>query len=99
MGVFYIFFNFGSDHLALIKSLAQAQKENKKLSKLIICPHDMVAMSAAHGYAQITGEPQAVIVHVECGTKNIGRPFIKHSKEGCVFWYLPVPPLILKKMN
>lgn len=71
-GVSYIFANLGSDHPALIESLAQAQKDNKKLPKLIICPHEMVAMSAAHGYAQITGEPQAVIVHVECGTQNIG---------------------------
>jgi acetolactate synthase-1/2/3 large subunit len=29
-------------------------------------------MSAAHGYAQATGEPQAIIVHVECGTQNLG---------------------------
>lgn len=71
-GVTYIFANLGSDHPAIIESLAQAQKENKKLPKLIICPHEMVAMSAAHGYAQITGEPQAVMVHVECGTQNIG---------------------------
>jgi acetolactate synthase-1/2/3 large subunit len=71
-GVSYIFANLGSDHPAIIETLAQAQKENKKLPKLITCPHEMVAMSAAHGYAQITGEPQAVIVHVECGTQNIG---------------------------
>jgi len=71
-GVSYIFANLGSDHPAIIESLAQAQKDNQKLPKLIICPHEMVAMSAAHGYAQITGEPQAVIVHVECGTQNIG---------------------------
>ena len=32
----------------------------------------MVAMSAANGYAQVSGEPQAVIVHVECGTQNLG---------------------------
>lgn len=32
----------------------------------------MVALSAANGYAQVTGEPQAVIVHVECGTQNLG---------------------------
>lgn len=71
-GVSYIFANLGSDHPAIIESLAQAQKDNKKVPKLIICPHEMVAMSAAHGYAQITGEIQAVIVHVECGTQNIG---------------------------
>ena len=71
-GVSYIFANLGSDHPAIIESLAQAKKENKKVPELITCPHEFVAMSAAHGYAQLTGKPQAVMVHVECGTQNIG---------------------------
>ena len=29
-------------------------------------------MSAAHAYAMVTGEPQAVIVHVDVGTQNLG---------------------------
>jgi acetolactate synthase I/II/III large subunit len=29
-------------------------------------------MSAAHAYAMVTGEPQAVIVHVHAGTQNLG---------------------------
>jgi hypothetical protein len=32
----------------------------------------MVALSAAHGYAQVSGRPQVVLVHVECGTQNLG---------------------------
>jgi len=71
-GVSYIFANLGSDHPAIIESLAIAKKENKKLPTVITCPHEFVALTAAHGYAQATGEPQAVIVHVECGTQNLG---------------------------
>lgn len=71
-GVSYIFANLGSDHPAIIEGIAQAKKENRKVPELITCPHEFVAMSAAHGYAQLTGKPQAVIVHVECGTQNIG---------------------------
>ncbi|MED4116225.1 thiamine pyrophosphate-requiring protein [Priestia megaterium] len=71
-GVSYIFANLGSDHPAMIESLAEARKENIKLPEVIICPHEMVALSAANGYAQITGKPQAVVVHVECGTQNLG---------------------------
>jgi acetolactate synthase-1/2/3 large subunit len=71
-GVSYIFANLGSDHPAIIESWAQAQLENKELPQVIICPHEMVALSAAHGYAQVTGKPQAVFVHVECGTQNMG---------------------------
>ncbi|MDM5340271.1 thiamine pyrophosphate-requiring protein [Fictibacillus enclensis] len=71
-GVSYIFANFGSDHPAMIESLAEAKKSSKLLPEVIISPHEMVALSAANGYAQVTGEPQAVIVHVECGTQNLG---------------------------
>jgi acetolactate synthase-1/2/3 large subunit len=71
-GVSYIFANFGSDHPAIIESLTEASNNNKNLPKVIISPHEFVAMTAAHGYAQLTGEPQAVIVHVECGTQNLG---------------------------
>ncbi|WP_078592626.1 thiamine pyrophosphate-requiring protein [Evansella clarkii] len=71
-GVSYIFANFGSDHPAIIESLTDAANKNKELPKVIISPHEFVAMSAAHGYAQLTGEPQGVIVHVECGTQNLG---------------------------
>jgi acetolactate synthase-1/2/3 large subunit len=31
-----------------------------------------VALSAAHAYAMVTGEPQAVVVHVDAGTMNLG---------------------------
>ncbi|ARK28867.1 thiamine pyrophosphate-requiring protein [Halalkalibacter krulwichiae] len=70
--VSYIFANLGSDHPAMIESLAEAKQLNKKLPEVIVCPNEMVALSAAHGYAQITGEVQAVIIHVECGTQNLG---------------------------
>src|SRR5882672_8196098 len=38
---------------------------------MITCPNEMVALSAAHGYAQVSGRAQAVIVHVECGTQAL----------------------------
>ncbi len=46
--------------------------QNKDYPRIIICPHEFVALSAAHTYAQISGKPQAVFVHVECGTQNLG---------------------------
>lgn len=71
-GVSCIFANLGSDHPAIIESWAQATLENKKIPDIVICPHEFVAISAAHGYAQVSGKPQAVFVHVECGTQNLG---------------------------
>jgi acetolactate synthase I/II/III large subunit len=73
-GISYIFANLGSDHPGIIEALAQAKADGREddLPKLIICPHETVALSAAHAYAMVTGEPQAVVVHVDSGTQNIG---------------------------
>lgn len=71
-GVSYIFANLGSDHPPLVEAMAEAQATGRKLPTLITCPNEMVALSAAHGYAQTTGRAQAVFVHVECGTQALG---------------------------
>ena len=71
-GVEYIFANLGSDHTALIEGLAAAAANGREVPKLLTCPHEMVALSAAHGYAQATGRAQAVVVHVDCGTQSLG---------------------------
>ncbi|MBO0806300.1 MAG: thiamine pyrophosphate-requiring protein, partial [Nocardiopsaceae bacterium] len=72
-GVRYVFANLGSDHPGLIEALAQARAEGREdeLPRVIICPHETVALSAAQAYAMVTGEPQAVVVHVDAGTTNI----------------------------
>jgi acetolactate synthase-1/2/3 large subunit len=73
-GVKYVFANLGSDHPGLIEALAQAKAGGREedLPQMIICPHEVVALSAAHAYAMVTGEPQAVLVHVDAGTQNLG---------------------------
>jgi acetolactate synthase-1/2/3 large subunit len=42
------------------------------MPQVIVCPHEMTALSAAHGYAMITRRPQLVLVHVDVGTQNLG---------------------------
>jgi acetolactate synthase I/II/III large subunit len=71
-GVSYIFANFGSDHPALIEAIAEARSLGRPIPAVVTCPHEMVAMTCAHGYAQLTGRAQAVVVHVDCGTQSLG---------------------------
>jgi len=71
-GVAYIFANLGSDHPALIEAIAEAKVSGRKIPSMVTCPNEMVAMSCAHGFAQVSGKPQAVLVHVECGTQALG---------------------------
>lgn len=71
-GVRYLFGNFGSDHAGVIETLARAQAAGQSHPRVIVCPHEVVALSAAHGFAQACGQPQAVFVHCDVGTANLG---------------------------
>lgn len=79
-GVDYLFCNFGSDHPAMIEALAEAARSGRRLPKVITCPNEMVALTAAQGHAQVSGRPQAVIVHVECGTQSLAGAVHNVSK-------------------
>lgn len=66
-GVEYVFATFGTDHPTLIKGMAADDRPTP-----ILAAHEMVAASAAHGYAQVTDTPGCVLVHVDVGTANLG---------------------------
>ena len=70
-GITHAFVNWGSDHSAFLEDLQRQRAENggKTLLEIVTCPSEYVALSAAHGYAQVTGKPAAVIVHVDVGTQ------------------------------
>jgi acetolactate synthase-1/2/3 large subunit len=71
-GVTHLFANFGSDHPAIIEALAADRERGENSPAVILCPHEATALSAAHGYALVTGRPQAVFVHTDVGTANLG---------------------------
>jgi acetolactate synthase I/II/III large subunit len=70
LGVEYIFANLGTDHVSLIEEMARWDKEGRKHPEMILCPHEVVAVHMAGGYALATGRAQAVLVHVDAGTAN-----------------------------
>jgi thiamine pyrophosphate-dependent acetolactate synthase large subunit-like protein len=56
-----------------MEAMVKGQRERpQSFPKFITCPSEMVALSMADGYARVTGEPQAVIVHVDVGTQALG---------------------------
>ncbi len=73
-GMQFVFANLGSDHSGFLEALAEARASGRRdaFPALITCPNEMVALSAAHGFAQVSGRAQAVLVHVECGTQQLG---------------------------
>ncbi|KZT12231.1 thiamine diphosphate-binding protein [Laetiporus sulphureus 93-53] len=73
VGVTHIFANWGNDHPAILEDLERQRTDGggKALLDVVTCPNEMVALSAAHGYSQVTGKPAAVIVHVDVGTQAL----------------------------
>ena len=71
-GVSHVFLNSGTDYPPIIESWAKYEALGLRKPEIIICPHETVAISAAHAFAQVTGQPQAVFVHVDVGTQNLG---------------------------
>src|SRR5579871_4981682 len=70
LGVEYIFANLGTDHVSLIEALAEWDRDGRKHPEMILCPHEVVAVHMAAGYALSMGKAQAVFVHVDAGTAN-----------------------------
>src|SRR5499427_8402414 len=69
-GVEYLFANAGTDFAPLIEAYARRGAQGLARPRPMTVPHEVVAVAMAHGYAMVTGRPQAVMVHVIVGTAN-----------------------------
>lgn len=70
MGVKYFFGNAGTDFASIIDAFAKFAAEGKSTPKPLQIPHEFCAVSMAHGYYLVTGEPPLVMVHTTVGTAN-----------------------------
>ena len=66
----YLFANTGTDHGPIIEALAKSAKEDPRDIQPIVVPHELAAVSMAHGYYNVTQKPQMVLVHTLPGTAN-----------------------------
>ena len=66
----YIFANTGTDHGPLIEAMAKTAREDPRDIQPIVVPHEQAAVSMAHGYYNVTQQPQMVLVHTLPGTAN-----------------------------
>ena len=66
----YMFANTGTDHGPIIEALAKGGGEDPRGIRPIVVPHEMAAVSMAHGYYCVTQKPQMVLVHTLPGTAN-----------------------------
>jgi acetolactate synthase-1/2/3 large subunit len=86
LGIRYLFANTGTDHGPIIEALAKTAKEDPNDIQPIVVPHEIAAVSMAHGYYNVTQKPQMVLVHTLPGTANaLGGIINAHSSNVPVF--------------
>jgi acetolactate synthase I/II/III large subunit len=71
-GVRHLFINPGTDTAPVQEALAAARTSGTPSPRAVLCTHEFVALSSAMGHYFVTGTPQAVMVHVDAGTLNLG---------------------------
>jgi acetolactate synthase-1/2/3 large subunit len=80
-GVDYLFANGGTDFAPIVEAYAKGQKLGWRLPEVVIVPHENMGIAMAHGYAMVTGRPQAMMVHVGVGTANALNGIINASRQ------------------
>lgn len=71
-GVSQLFINPGTDSTPLQEALAAARAAGTPTPQSVLCVHESIALAAAIGHHMASGRPQAVMVHVDAGTLNLG---------------------------
>jgi acetolactate synthase I/II/III large subunit len=69
-GVERVFTNAGTDYASIVEGYARADESGLEYPEVLVCPHENLAVSMAHGVYLVTGEPQAVMLHTSVGTAN-----------------------------
>ncbi len=67
-----IFLNSGTDTFPVQEAISKFSVQGRRTPRIIVCPDELVAISAAHGHYLVSGQPQVVLVHVDAGTMQLG---------------------------
>jgi len=70
LGIDYVFANSGTDFPPIIEGLLEARERGSESPVAITVPHEHVAVGMAHGYYQISGRIQSIILHTNVGLSN-----------------------------
>ena len=80
-GVDYFFGNGGTDFAPIVEAYAKRIANELPMPKPVLVPHEITAVSMAHGYTMITRKPQVVMVHTIAGTANATGMIINASRQ------------------
>lgn len=72
--------NAGTDFASIVEAFARFEAEGRAALRPLVVPHELVAVSMAHGYYVAGGRPAAVMVHVNVGTANASTGMISAAR-------------------
>ena len=79
-GIDYLFANAGTDFPTIIEAFA-ARSHGTEVPVPVTIPHETAAVAMAHGYYLVSGQPQAVMVHVNVGLANAAMGVINAASD------------------
>jgi acetolactate synthase-1/2/3 large subunit len=71
-GVEYLFLNPGTDTAPVQEAVYSLAEAGLPAPTVLLSTFESVSLAAAHAYWKMTGRPQALFVHVDAGTQNLG---------------------------
>jgi len=69
-GISRLFVNAGTDFAPIVEAYARQKQSGRDFPELVVCAHENLAISMAHGAYLGDGRVQAVMVHTSVGTAN-----------------------------
>lgn len=80
-GIDYLFANAGTDFAPLVEAYARRNDTGLRFPEPLVVAHEHAAVSMAHGAYLLTGQLQAVMVHVNVGLANASMAIINASRD------------------
>src|SRR4051812_41171668 len=71
-GVEYLFLCHGTDTAPVQEAIVRLGQDGHAVPTIVPGLYKNVALGTAHGYFCVSRRPQAVLVHIDAGTQNLG---------------------------
>lgn len=69
-GIERLFVNAGTDFAPIVEAYSRVSDSRLRFPEVVVCGHENLAVSMAHGAYLGNGRPQAVMLHTSVGTAN-----------------------------
>lgn len=80
-GIERLFVNAGTDFAPIVEAYSRVPDSQLRFPDVVVCGHENLAVSMAHGAYLGSGRPQAVMLHTSVGTANAVCPAVNAARD------------------